>query len=144
MLVRKATLVMMLTSFSEALVRRLDYCIRFLCRILNLLQRLCLKVILHGLKIFRDQAKKNSRKQLASCILYDRVDTQFGIETSKDAFDVAIDEVFRRFKEQENWYNGDEDEDYSINYYLIISLFINKGFLDVGNENGPRGSHFGT
>ena len=59
------------------------------------------------------------------------MNSQNVLETSKDAFDVAIDEVFRRFKEQENWYNGDEDEDYSINYYLIISLFINKGFLDV-------------
>ncbi|WZZ37219.1 hypothetical protein YC2023_020620 [Brassica napus] len=128
------TLVMMLTTFSEALVRRLDYCIRFLCRILNLLQRLCLKVILHGLKIFRDQAKKNSGKQLASSIeLYhfsDRVKSQNVLETFKDAFDVAIEGVFKRFKEQENWYNGDEEEDYSIK--------------KVGNENGPRGSHFGT
>lgn len=27
-----------------------------------------------------------------------------GLETYKDAFDVALDGVFRRFKEQENWY----------------------------------------
>lgn len=42
------------------------------------------------------------------------------LETFKDAFDVAIEGVFKRFKEQENWYNGDEEEDYSIKYYFLI------------------------
>ena len=50
------------------------------------------------------------------------MNSQNVLETSKDAFDVAIDEVFRRFKEQENWYNGDEDEDYepSDSGYLTV------------------------